>query len=503
MPKLKTTFLLFTATVLTRLPFTSRLLYNMDSVQFALGANSFDVSLHQPHPPGYFLYVMIGRLLMWFTHDANTAFVAVSVLSSACAVVMVYYTGREIFGESTGIASAAVALTSPLFWFHGEVALSYAPEAFMSVLTAYLCIRILKGEARLFWLAALVLGIAGGIRQNTMVFLMPLWLYSMKGVGMRKVLGGLAIFTATVLLWFVPMVELSGGYARYTEAAEAHWQNAGWRGISLRQTAYHARDMLFFLLSGLCVALVPVLSETYALIRKPKKTTDIATATFFSLWILPAFLFHLVVLTHPAVPGHSLIYLVGLFVIAGKCVVTACGRLAGMLPRLNAPRVLTAGLLVLFALNALYFFVKPYPFTCREIRYHDNLLSAYINAVRGNFSPADTEVIGTERFVMNFRHAMYYLPEFRVYDNAATLTRQGRLHFWGEGGKTYLAENISFRPATRHVVIFLKYGPDGDPVPEGAKYLDAGDGMLLAYYDDPAWLYGPGRIAGLTEGGRK
>ena len=39
------------------------MLYNWDAVQFALALREFDVAKHQPHPPGYLLYVGLGRLL--------------------------------------------------------------------------------------------------------------------------------------------------------------------------------------------------------------------------------------------------------------------------------------------------------------------------------------------------------------------------------------------------------------------------------------------------------
>jgi hypothetical protein len=80
---------LFLVTLLSLIPFRSKVLYHWDSVQFALATEHYDITVHQPHPPGYFLYVMLGRLLNIFTHDANTSFVALSVVVSAATVVAV------------------------------------------------------------------------------------------------------------------------------------------------------------------------------------------------------------------------------------------------------------------------------------------------------------------------------------------------------------------------------------------------------------------------------
>jgi hypothetical protein len=57
---------LFLLVIVTRVPFKSDLLYSMDSVNFALALDQYSIPVHQPHPPGYFLYVMLGRLLRPF-----------------------------------------------------------------------------------------------------------------------------------------------------------------------------------------------------------------------------------------------------------------------------------------------------------------------------------------------------------------------------------------------------------------------------------------------------
>src|SRR4030042_238026 len=88
---------LFILTILTRIPFTSKYLYHWDSVQFALALEDYDITVHQPHPPGYFLYVMLGRLVNLFVKDANTTFIFISILFSSLQVVTLSFFGIEIF----------------------------------------------------------------------------------------------------------------------------------------------------------------------------------------------------------------------------------------------------------------------------------------------------------------------------------------------------------------------------------------------------------------------
>ena len=217
---------LFLATILTRIPFTSKMLYHMDSIQFALALEHFDVTVHQPHPPGYFLYVMLGRLFNFFIRDPNTTFITISILFSALTVVVVYYLGKELFDSKCALIAALFAITSPNLWFHGELALSYAVEAFFSVFIAFLCWKIYNGKENYIWLLAIVVAIAGGIRQNTPVFLFPLCLFSVWKLPLRKILASVCLFAGSTLLWFVPMTRMTGGLNAYMAAFRQLWASS-------------------------------------------------------------------------------------------------------------------------------------------------------------------------------------------------------------------------------------------------------------------------------------
>ena len=43
------------------LAFLAPSLEDIDSINFALGLRHYDVALHQPHPPGYPVYIALGR----------------------------------------------------------------------------------------------------------------------------------------------------------------------------------------------------------------------------------------------------------------------------------------------------------------------------------------------------------------------------------------------------------------------------------------------------------
>ena len=182
--------LLASAVAITRFAFRSHYLYDLDSVNFALGMGRFDPRVHQPHPPGYFLYICLGRLLNTVFHDANLALVVLSILASCGAVVVIYRMALEWFGPSAARFAGVLFLFSPLAWFHGTVALTYSVEAFFSALLGYLCWRIVCGSERLIVPAGIILGISAGVRPSSLLFLGPLFLFSLRKATPKTKMGG-------------------------------------------------------------------------------------------------------------------------------------------------------------------------------------------------------------------------------------------------------------------------------------------------------------------------
>src|SRR5438309_11552097 len=100
--------LLIGAVALTRLLFSSHFLYDIDSVNYALALDRFDPTVHQPHPPGYFLYVYLGRLARLIFHDSNTALVALSIVASCAAAAMIYVLAANWFGSRAALFAGLI-----------------------------------------------------------------------------------------------------------------------------------------------------------------------------------------------------------------------------------------------------------------------------------------------------------------------------------------------------------------------------------------------------------
>ena len=199
------------AALILRLPFMTRYLYHWDSVNFALSLSHYDVRMHQPHPPGYVLYSALGALVNGVLNDPNASLVWLSVVGGMAGVVALYWAGGVLFSRRVGFIAALLGLTSPSLWFHSEIALTYALEFALVTVIAVLCYKQLTGNARIWLLLAVALGIAGGVRQNDLAFLLPLWLVSLWPLTWKQRALSVLALVDVCLAWLVPMVALSGG----------------------------------------------------------------------------------------------------------------------------------------------------------------------------------------------------------------------------------------------------------------------------------------------------
>jgi len=130
--------------------------------------------------------------------------VLVSILASVASVVLVYKLALDWFSPRAATFAGLLFLFSPLEWFHGTAALTYSIEAAASALMGLLCWRIVQGDARFILPTAIVLGVTAGIRPSSLLFLGPLFLFSLRGAPMRKILFGILALGLTLAAWFVP-----------------------------------------------------------------------------------------------------------------------------------------------------------------------------------------------------------------------------------------------------------------------------------------------------------
>ncbi|MCI0626314.1 MAG: glycosyltransferase family 39 protein [Acidobacteria bacterium] len=436
-------WMLLAGVFISRLPFRARMPYGLDSIQFVLAVDHFDVRLHQPHPPGYFLFVLMGKIGNFFFHDPNLSFVALNVVCSVLAVWLTYWLSRDLFGIEGAWLAALLMATSPLVWFHGEVALSNMMDCFLVCLTALLCWRAAQGNGRAGGFAALALGLAGGVRQNTLLFLVALWLWSLRKFELRKRLVFGAVLGATCICWYVPMALLSGGIRQYQTALRDHWLNSNWHGFTLAWLPFNFITVTYFALLGLGLASVLLLIGLLFFIEKSRGRGiwREARLQFFAAWLAPPLAFFLFVYSHPIQTGHSLVYLPALFALIPQASALMVGRARGTV------------LASLALLNTLSFLFMNMPMSRTRLETYQRRVTETITMVRSQCRPEDTILLNADFMFLGFRDFMFHLPEFRSYQpKLYVLDGRSRI-FAGENRETLLLDAISVAPGVKHFVL--------------------------------------------------
>jgi hypothetical protein len=422
----------------TRVAFRSHYLYDIDSVNFALGLRRFDPASHQPHPPGYFLYICLGRVVNAFFHDANNSFVAISIAASCGALIMIYILADNWFDRPAAFFAGLIFLFSPLVWFHGTVALTYSAEAFFSGLTGYLCWRLICGSRAFVLPIALTAGLAAGFRPSFLLFLSPLLLLSLVGAGRKRMVTGIVVLALTLLSWGIPMVLQSGGPEAYWSALVSLWSMVPAKQTVFNSSPANSIARLFFIVGIyiLCFGCAALL--TFRLGR-PNPGIDRRKKIFTWVWIGPGLLFFAFIFLKFVNSGYLLVISPPVFVWLG---LSASRWYTG----LRLPNAAKIGLAALFAtVNSLVFLYAPVYCSWASVRQFEMELRSELAAVPRIASPADTLIVGFDSHFLGYRHAGYYLPAYTVAQYPEVRLVRGIRIFVMEHGDTRLVDML---PAT-------------------------------------------------------
>jgi hypothetical protein len=222
---LRSAGVLAVAFLLLHVPFLPASLEDLDSINFALGIRDFDVTQHQPHPPGYPLYIAAAKLVHLLVANEARALALLSAVCGALAIVALARWFRRIdpAGLKDDWIPVGVALTAatPLFWFTANRPLSDVPG-----LAAVIGVQALILGARTtsrVTLAAFVAAIAAGIRSQIWWLTAPMLLVAIVMLPARDrvkaaVRAG-AAFVVGTLVWFVPLLLITGPAAYFKALA--------------------------------------------------------------------------------------------------------------------------------------------------------------------------------------------------------------------------------------------------------------------------------------------
>jgi hypothetical protein len=448
--------LLTGAVAITRFVFRSHYLYDLDSVNFALAMQRFDPRVHQPHPPGYFLYICFGRLLNSVFHDANLALVVMSIVASCGVAVVVYKMTLDWFGPTAAQFAGIFFLLSPLAWFHGIVALTYIVEAFFSAFLGYLCWRIDCARAGFILPAAIVLGVSAGVRPSSLVLLAPLFLFSLRNATPKGRWMGLAALVLTLTAWFIPMIAASGGLNAYFDALASLWRMVPSKGTLFNSSPANSIARAFtiifiYLLTFGAASLVPLRALASTTPADPRKKN------FTLVWIGPALCFFTFGYLKFVNSGYLLL------LCAPACM--WLGLWASEWYETSAwPRSLKLTVIgICAAANVLIFVAAPLYCSYLQVRRFETELEGIKTAFPQVGSARDTLILSFDSHFNGFRHAGYYLPDYLTVEYPEAHLKEGPRIFSMYERDTRLVTALPSVPYTRFVLFPL---PDGDSYKE-------------------------------------
>lgn len=219
----------------TRISFTGNHLEGWDDVDFALSLGSFDLTLFQPHFPGYILFVALAKAASVFVHNTVTALVIPNVILGSLATIPLYLLAGNIFSRHTAMLTIILYAVNPLIWLQSERPLPDISALFFIILSAqFMCLSVCRLTCGVKWTLAgsFTLGIALGIKPSYFPFIMSwiivLWSYT-HGLqrtgnrpnpagGRRKILAiNVLAMSFGIAIWAVPLLAVTGGSDLLTE----------------------------------------------------------------------------------------------------------------------------------------------------------------------------------------------------------------------------------------------------------------------------------------------
>ena len=314
-------------------PFLAPSLEDIDSINFALGLRHFDPALHQPHPPGYPVYMLLGHISLPIiervtsttgaTAEGRALAIWSAIGGAACILAAWLLFGAlqvRLKADPTDDARAtddarrtrvwAVLLLAcaPLFSMTGLRPMSDMPGLALAIGAQALLLRRDSQEPRgplierrgPFGSAitgAFLAGIATGIRIQSAVLTVPVLLLVLFERRDQSLIKPIVAFLGGCLAWGIPLIIASGGISAYlaalhTQAAEDFsWVDMLWSNPTPRHIAIGLYQALVLPWASIPLALAVGVAASIGLLVALLR--EWRTLLVLSVAFVPYFVFHL------------------------------------------------------------------------------------------------------------------------------------------------------------------------------------------------------------------
>jgi hypothetical protein len=223
--------------------------FEQDEVLFLRGVADYDVARHSPHPPGYPLFVGMGKLIRLVLGDPIASLQVVSTAAATASLLLVALVVARLGGRARPAALAAgLLLATPTFLYHSNMGFSDPPGAALA-LAAVVAAVALDGRPRQAGVTGALAAAALAVRPQLALLMLPTgaWLVwtSIRQRRWLGLLGGLASGVAVSALCWIPAV-LATGATRFGQSIvdavnwlRDHEANAHFPGAALGPGLQH------------------------------------------------------------------------------------------------------------------------------------------------------------------------------------------------------------------------------------------------------------------------
>jgi len=207
-------FAMFICVQLTAIPLT---LWEYDEPLFSEALIRYDPRIHHPPPPGYPVFIAIGKVVNLFLRDPFRSLVTTSFLGSLVGMLALTAAFSRASGRlAIGLSGALLFYLSPAMLVHSTLPISDPAALALLFISLYFAVRCFSEEPtpRIALLLALFSGLTVGCRPQYCITVVPLFLISVWWIrNWRTRVLALATFTLVCLTWLLAMIDAVGGLA--------------------------------------------------------------------------------------------------------------------------------------------------------------------------------------------------------------------------------------------------------------------------------------------------
>jgi len=197
-----------------------------DGILFIRGVREFNVAKWQPHPPGYPVYIFLGKISVFLIGEELLGLTILSAIFGALSLVVFYFLIFEMYDKKTALMATMLMAVTPMFWLNSLKAMTDMVGLFFILLSMYFIHHSIKyKELKSLYIGSFVSAIAVGVRFHALFVVAPLLVYSCfkmknnaetKNKHFKK--KTLFIFFVGVLIWLIPTL-IASGFLGYFESA--------------------------------------------------------------------------------------------------------------------------------------------------------------------------------------------------------------------------------------------------------------------------------------------